>query len=148
MAGSNWEKYIYYLQSYISRESVKNERWKNISTRIYPLISQQHLYNFKVTIISSTTNCIGSADIISYDPLGRGSMKSIQKFIHRGSTHRNTSRRNTVTVEITGKYVIQIYSKQAGRGSEVNIISYYNFLTNFEINCAASMGASRYYIHL
>ena len=53
-------------------------------------------------------------DIISYDPLGRGSGKSIQKFIHRGSTHRNPSRRIDVTVGFTGKYVIQIYSKQAG----------------------------------
>ena len=62
-------------------------------------------------------------DIISYDPLGRGSEKSIQKFIHRGSACRNPSRRITVTVGFTGKDVIHIYSKQAGRGFEMNIIS-------------------------
>ena len=62
-------------------------------------------------------------DIISYDPPGRGSEKSIQNFIHRGSLVSNPSRKNSVTVEFTGKCVIQIYSKQAGRGSRVNIIS-------------------------
>ena len=61
-------------------------------------------------------------DIISYGPLGRGSEKSIQKFIHRGSSSPSSSRRNTVTVEITVKNAIRFYSKQAGRGSKVNII--------------------------
>ena len=49
-------------------------------------------------------------------------MISIQKFIHRGSTLRNSSRRINVTVGFTGKHVNQIYSKQAGRGFEVSII--------------------------
>ena len=55
-------------------------------------------------------------DIISYDPLGRESEKFILNFIHRGSCRRNPSRRNTVTVGCTGNCVIQIYSKEAGRG--------------------------------
>ena len=70
------------------------------------------------------TNVVGNVQILFLThPLGRGSEKFIQIFIHRGSLDPNPSRRINVTFEFTGKCVIQIYSKQAGRGSEVNIIS-------------------------